>query len=310
MFLVLSLIGCALYPKVETFMSKQTDRAGLERRSVLVDGGSMYYWEGGNPNGEPLLWLHGFGGDALWAWARNLDDFSSTHRIIAPDMLWFGDSQGGLTLDAQARAVQHVLEAEGIESAHVIALSYGGFVGLKLVSYGSVESLVLIGVGGIGWDGEEIQALEKRFEVPRLEDLFVPSTVEDVDALVDVCFHAPTWLMPKDFDEHLYGTVFGKYPTEQRALISDLQQQSAEMAEWSDLWQTPPPTLLIVGRQDPIFSVEDVRELSDALNGTVKVISFADHVPQVGHARRFYRSARRFLNQHANPPSIDGNLEE
>ena len=310
MLLFLSLIGCTLYPKIETFMSQQADRAGLSRRSVLVDGGSMYYWEGGNPNGEPLLWLHGFGGDALWAWARNLDDFSSTHRIIAPDMLWFGDSQGGLTLDAQARAVQRVLEAEGIESAHVIALSYGGFVGLKLVSYGSVESLVLIGVGGIGWDREEIQTLESRFEVSRLEDLFVPSTVEDVNTLVDVCFHAPTWLMPNDFDQQLYGNVFGKYPEEQRALISDLQQQSAEMAQWNDLWQTPPPTLLIVGRQDPIFSVEDVRELSDALDGTVKVISFADHVPQVGHARRFYRSTRRFLNQHANPPSIDGNLKE
>ena len=60
--------------------------------------------------------------------------------------------------------------------------------------------------------------------------LFVPSTVEDIDTLVDVCFHAPTWLMPPSFDEQLYGHVFGKYPTEQRALIGDLQQQSMEMA--------------------------------------------------------------------------------
>ena len=60
-------------------------------------------------SGEPLLWLHGFGGDALWAWSRNLHDFADTHHIIAPDLLWFGDSQGGLTLDAQAAAVQQFL---------------------------------------------------------------------------------------------------------------------------------------------------------------------------------------------------------
>ena len=49
MIFALIFWGCTLYPKVESFMSKQVDKAGLERRSVLVDGGSMYYWEGGNP---------------------------------------------------------------------------------------------------------------------------------------------------------------------------------------------------------------------------------------------------------------------
>ena len=310
MILALSLLGCALYPKVESFMSNQADKAGLERRSVLVDGGSMYYWEGGNPNGEPLLWLHGFGGDALWAWSRNLDDFAETHHIIAPDLLWFGDSQGGLTLDAQATAVHRVLEAEGIDTAHVIALSYGGFVALKLVPMQVVSSMILIGVGGVDWQGDDIRQLEQRFEVSSLEDLFVPSTVEDVDTLVDVCFHAPTWLMPSSFDEQLYGHVFGRYPTEQRALIQDLQQQSVEMSQWTDDWRDGPPVLLVVGRQDPIFSVEDVRDLAEGLNGSVQVYGFADHVPQVGYAGRFNRTARRFLNRYAGPPQAGIELEE
>ena len=168
MILALGLLGCAIYPKVESFMSKQVEKSGLERRSVLVDGGSMYYWEGGNPSGEPLLWLHGFGGDALWAWSRNLDNFADTHHIIAPDLLWFGDSQGGLTLDAQASAVQKVLEAEGVDKAHVIALSYGGFVALKLVPMGSVSSMVLVGVGGVDWQGGDNRQLAERFEVNAL----------------------------------------------------------------------------------------------------------------------------------------------
>ncbi len=310
MFLVLSFIGCTLFPKVENFVSHQAKVAGLTRQSVLVDGGSMYYWEGGNPNGEPLLWLHGFGGDALWAWARNLEKFSSTHRIIAPDLLWFGESQGGTTLDAQATAIMTVLDRESIESAHVVGLSYGGFVALKLVAFDVVDSLTLIGVGGLGWQNSDITALERRFGVDSLESLFVPSTPDDVNTLVDVCFHAPTWLMPADFEEQLYGTVFGKYPVEQRELIADLQRESTNMAQWDSVWQKPPPSLLIVGRRDPIFSVEDVEILADALRGNVVVIPFADHVPQVGHARRFYRQARRFLNLHATAPSTETIPEE
>mgnify|MGYP000017617200 CR=1 FL=1 len=307
MLIWLVLLGCALFPKVETFLSTQAERAQLERHSILIEKGmgSVSYWEGGNPNGEPLLWLHGFGGDALWAWARNLDDFADTHHIIAPDLLWFGESQGGLTLDAQARAVQQILETEGVEQAHVIGLSYGGFVGLKLIEYGSVASLVLVGVGGLDWTVEQRQALANRFEVSQLEDLFVPSSVDDVNTLVDVCFYAPTWLMPSDFDEQLYGKVFGKYPEEQRALIGDLQKQSMSMSQWTAVWKQPPPTLLIVGRQDPIFTLQDVRDLSIALEGRLKVYPFAGHVPQVGHANRFRRDVRRFLNEQSLSPNTE-----
>jgi pimeloyl-ACP methyl ester carboxylesterase len=123
-------------------------------------------------------------------------------------------------------------------------------------------------------------------------------------------FFTPSWLMPASFDDQLYGSVFGKYPTEQRLLIQDLEAQSVEMTSWVQSWQKPPPTLLIVGRQDPIFSVEDVRKLSDITDGRVKVYGFADHVPQVEHSRRFYRNTRRFLNQYAAPPKVGTDLEE
>ena len=83
-----------------------------------------------------------------------------------------------------------------------------------------------------------------------------------------------------------------------------------EMTDWTDNWREKPPVLLIVGREDPIFSSDDVRELADTLNGTVKVYGFADHVPQVGYARRFYRNTRRFLNQYAAPPQTGSELEE
>ena len=303
MWLLSTMLACKLYGRVENFVVTQPEKIGLERHVIPVEGGEIAYWEGGNLNGETVLWLHGFGGDALWAWSRNLKDFSKTHHIIAPDLLWFGESTGGTTLDAQAQAVEHILHHESVEEAHVIALSYGGFVGLKMVPSGMVTSMVLIGVGGVNWGGMEVQELKQSFSVEQLEDLFVPSTEKDVRRLVDVCFFTPTILMPPSFDAHLYGNVFGLHPNEQRLLIRDLETQSKDISEWIAQWDTVPPALVVIGRQDPIFTVSDARILSSELQGELAVVSFADHVPQVEHARRFRRVVRRFLNSNAHAPS-------
>ena len=89
---------------------------------------------------------------------------------------------------------------------------------------------------------------------------------------------------------------------------SDLQQQSMEMTHWTDDWRERPPVLLIVGRQDPIFSTEDVRGLADTLMALC-TYGFADHVPQVGHAGRFYR-VHGVLNQYAAAPQTGSEVEE
>lgn len=305
MLWMLLALGCAIFPRIEKFVAQRPYDIGLERQHLDIPEGQMAYWTGGNPDGEPLIWLHGFGGDAMWAWVRNIPSFTKDYRIIAPDLIGFGDSYGEPSLDAQVEAVINILEREGIEQAHVVALSYGGFVALKMLPTGHVESLVLVGVGGLSWTETEFTALAQRFDVPDLESLFVPSSPEDTRRLVDICFHLPMVLMPKSFDAQLYQNVFGKYPEPQRALLSNLQTEAAQVSIWTNQMPESIPALLIVGRQDPIFSIQDVQDLSRLLQGSVKTYRFADHVPQVGYRRRFNRDLRLFLSQNATMPLID-----
>ena len=303
MLLLTLITGCSIYPKVNNFIEERPVNIGLQRRVVNVSNGQVAYWEGGNPDGEAILWIHGFGGDSMWAWVRNIPAFTEDYRIIAPDLLWFGDSYGGVNLDSQVDAMLTVLEAEGVERTHVVALSYGGFVGLKMMPSDVVESLVLVGVGGADWGTEEISRLQEQFDVESLSDLFVPKDPEDVRTLVDVCFHLPTVLMPSDFDSHLYGKVFGKHPEKQRELIDDLLLQANDISTWTPT--VLPPTLLIVGRQDPIFSIQDVDDLRVTLNAEMKSYGLADHVPQVGYKSKFNRDVKRFLSQYAAAPSLE-----
>ena len=270
MFWMPLMLGCKVFPKIENFVEQRPIYLGLERKTVSIVNGQMSYWEGGNPDGEPLVWLHGFGGDAMWAWVRNIPQFTDKYHIIAPDLIGFGESSGENTLNAQVDALLAVLRTEDIERAHFVALSYGGFVALKMLTTDRVQSLTLIGVGGVGWTETEFNALAQRFDVPDLPSLFVPNSTQDTRKLVDICFHIPTVLMPRSFDEHLYGKVFGKNPEAQRALLWDLQEEASNVTMWTTRMTERTPSLLIVGKQDPIFSVEDVQDLNQILSGEMR----------------------------------------
>ena len=76
MLLFTLITGCSLYPKINNFVEERPIEMGLQRRVVNVSNGQVSYWEGGNPNGEPILWIHGFGGDSMWAWVRNIPAFT------------------------------------------------------------------------------------------------------------------------------------------------------------------------------------------------------------------------------------------
>ena len=96
LFVVLQLlIACRIYPKVESYQDQKLDQAEMQENVFHSESVQIHYWEGGNMQGEPLLFLHGFGGDAAWAWSMNFPDFSEKYHIIAPDLLWFGTSEDG-----------------------------------------------------------------------------------------------------------------------------------------------------------------------------------------------------------------------
>ncbi|MFO1123518.1 MAG: alpha/beta fold hydrolase [Hyphomicrobiales bacterium] len=84
--------------------------------------------------GEPLLLVHGVGLNAD-AWRPQIEQFASTHRVIAVDMPGHGRSNApprGATLTAYVESCVALLDALKIEAASVIGHSMGGLVALGL----------------------------------------------------------------------------------------------------------------------------------------------------------------------------------
>ena len=81
-------------------------------------------------DGEPLLLINGLADD-LSSWAYQLDDFQRRYRVIVFDNRGIGGTDkpdGGYTTRQMAADARGLLDALGIERAHVLGVSMGGMI--------------------------------------------------------------------------------------------------------------------------------------------------------------------------------------
>jgi pimeloyl-ACP methyl ester carboxylesterase len=101
-------------------------------------GHALRYWTAGAASAEPLLLIHGFP-TASWDWHYLWAPLSQHYRLIACDMLGFGDSAKprghDYSLLEQADLQQALLAHLGVnEPVHVLAHDYGDSVAQELLA--------------------------------------------------------------------------------------------------------------------------------------------------------------------------------
>jgi len=131
----------------------------LSRARARVSGGELAYAEAGE--GLPVVLLHGFPTSAD-LWRREIPLLASRMRVIAPDLLGYGQSDrpagGDLSVVAQARYVGELLDALGVGRAALIGHDVGGGVAQLLALAGRAQALALL--DSICFDAWPIQAVQ------------------------------------------------------------------------------------------------------------------------------------------------------
>ena len=128
----------------------------MTERTIAVHGKDIFVADTGA--GAPVVLLHGGGPGAsgLSNYARNIDALAGRFRVLVPDMPGYGRSAKGV--DRQdpfgylADHIRGLLDALGIDRAHLVGNSYGGACALRLAldTPDRVDKLVLMGPGGVG----------------------------------------------------------------------------------------------------------------------------------------------------------------
>lgn len=93
------------------------------------DGVKLYYEEAGS--GTPIIFVHEFGGN-FWSWEPQISYFSRRHRCITFAARGFPPSDIPESVDSYSQEqaaddIIHVMDAAGVEKAHIVGLSMGGF---------------------------------------------------------------------------------------------------------------------------------------------------------------------------------------
>ena len=125
-------------------------------KDVEANGIRTNYLESGSA-GPSVVLVHGSGpGVTAYAnWRGVLPELGKEFRCVAPDMVGFGYSERpekpNYGLDTWADQTLAVMDALGVEKAHLIGNSFGGAIALRLATKNPdrVDKLVLMGSMGV-----------------------------------------------------------------------------------------------------------------------------------------------------------------
>jgi 2-hydroxy-6-oxonona-2,4-dienedioate hydrolase len=248
-------------------------------------------------NGSAVILLHGTSGH-LEAFGRNIAAMSPYLELHALDMLGHGytDSPGGdLRIPRYVEHVLAYLDSRGIERAHFIGESLGGWVAARLASDHPerVGSLILVAPGGTVANPEVMERIrtstrravasdDRGLTRERLE-LLMHDPANVSDELVDIrhaIYHRPEFVAAID----------------QLLCLQELDKRREDLLTPEQMGRVGAPTLIVWGQQNPFGDIPEGRGMQESIPGSgLEIFEECGHWPQHEHADRFNALALEFL---------------
>jgi pimeloyl-ACP methyl ester carboxylesterase len=152
---ILSIVGLFVFAAATLLAASASARTRPVEHTFDSNGVEISYTDEGT--GVPVVLVHGFAVNKSLNWRirGTTEALAKDYRVIALDLRGHGKS--GKPHDSSAYGVEmaldviRLLDHLGIEKAHVVGYSLGGFIALKLAVI-RPERLITIAPCGSGWD--------------------------------------------------------------------------------------------------------------------------------------------------------------
>jgi 3-oxoadipate enol-lactonase len=259
-----------------------------------TDGTRIHYEVTGKSGATPVLMIQGLGASKN-AWNLQRIAMATRFRIISFDNRGAGRSDKPtepFTLEQMADDALAVLDAAGIETAHVVGASMGGVISqIVAVKYPHrVRSLTLVCTAcrNHPWRQELLQSWAK--------------TAAD-KGMIEVGKEAAQWVMsPRSFRRLVPAFTWMGPLAALRPRHSFVSQIDAILNTREDLVDQlstiTAPTMVIVGNQDILTPRGDSEEIAERIpNSELVVISGAAHGLMMEHSPTFNKILIEFLQR-------------
>jgi len=266
----------ACYPRAVK-LREETIAVGSTRVRVLIGG-----------RGEPLLVLHGAGGNR--GWRRWMTAVAERHTVYAPTHPGFGRSDAAdwmESIDDLARFYLWFLDVMGLPKAHLLGHSIGGWTAAEMATMRpeALDRLVLVAPTGLKPERGEIL------------DIFYHSPAELLQQTVHDPASVPEW-----------AELFGRPPSPEELEVALRNREMAARLTWKPYMFNPrlphflprvkTPTLIVLGREDrmvPVVCGEQYRRLLP--DATLRVLDRCGHLPPIEQPDAFARLVLDFLGR-------------
>jgi pimeloyl-ACP methyl ester carboxylesterase len=238
--------------------------------------------------GDPLLVLHGAGGNR--GWRRWMDAVAERHTIYAPTHPGFGRSDPAdwmESIEDLARFYLWFVDVMGFGTVRLLGHSIGGWTAAEMAAMcpGAFDRLVLVAPAGLKPEQGEILDV---FYYPPAE--LLTYTVHDPATI-------PEW-----------AELFGGKPTPEAVEMATRNREMTARLTWKPYMFNPRlphflpratmPALVVWGREDrivPVICGEQYRRLLP--RATLTVLERCGHLPPIEQPEAFARIVLDFLGR-------------
>jgi 2-hydroxymuconate-semialdehyde hydrolase len=265
-------------------------------RRIVAGGIDTNYHDLGD--GPPVLLIHGSGpGVTAYAnWRLTMPALAQQFRVIAPDMAGFGETERlagyRYSMDNWVDHALGLLDALGVERAHVIGNSFGGALALALAirAPARVGRLVLMGAAGTGFTlTEGLDAVwgytPSIANMRALLDVFAFDRTLVNDELAKLRYEASV----RPGYQEAFSNMF---PAPRQRWVDALASDEAKLRALTH------DTLIVHGREDRVIPLASSLKLLELLpNAQLHVFGRCGHWTQIEHAARFNRLVADHFNE-------------
>jgi 2-hydroxy-6-oxonona-2,4-dienedioate hydrolase len=268
-------------------------------KTIQAGGMTVHYHEVGQ--GDPVLFLHSYGpGTTAWiTFHKILDVFSQHFRCILMDLPNFGRT-GPVVFnepvhDLQARTALSLLDALGIEKAHVVGNSQGGQSAMVFAyTYPERIDKLVTGACHIVTGGDQYLMANRPSEGSRAtREVIENPTRENVRRYLRVHLDDAA-LVTDELVEYIYQNHTG-HPEHEAARQ---QSVSVEYDHGPSVVTITAPTLIIWGRYDRMCAFEiGIAALNRIDDSRLVLLNKCGHWPPYEHPEEYTAQVLNFLKR-------------
>jgi pimeloyl-ACP methyl ester carboxylesterase len=240
--------------------------------------------------GFPLLFIHGFPLNRS-VWSKQVGAFKSKHRVIAPDLRGFGESEstaGPVAMSRYAEDIWALMQRLGTGPVILAGHSMGGYIALDLANRypQAIRGLVLISTKS-GKDTPEAAAKRRAMA----EKVTKAGSAVVVDAM------APGMLSASNTDEAMAASVRAfMSPANPEGIIGALLGMAVRPDAGDWLGNIRVPTLVITGADDTVMPPGESSAMAKAIpDARLVVIPGAGHLVAFEQAEAFNGAIQEWL---------------